>query len=313
MLAVLLTTVAAMLFAPAARTADGNPFGAAPVYADPASWAAAAAADPSLNDADRRAAAVIAAVPQARWITGADTTESVDRYVSAAVAAGDLGVLVLYAIPHRDCHSYSAGGLDGAGTYRAWIRAVRAGIDRRPVAVIVEPDAITSADCLTDADRTARAGMLRYAARLMADDPTTAVYLDGGHSRWLPAAELARRLRAVGNPAVRGFSLNVSNFLPTGEQIAYGEEVSALVGGAHYVIDTSRNEFGPAPDAPLNWCNPAGRGLGDEPTPVTGAAHADALLWIKRPGESDGDCRAGEPASGQWFAAYATDLVARSN
>jgi endoglucanase len=110
----------------------------------------------------------------------------------------------------------------------------------------------------------------------------------------------------------RGFSLNVSNFYSTSEEVTYGESVSQLLGGAHYVIDTSRNGRGPSQDEATNWCNPSGRSLGAVPTAVTGAEHADALLWIKRPGESDGECDRGDPNAGSWFNNYAVDIVKQS-
>lgn len=308
-----LALLAAILVAPAATPAGGNPFAGQQLYVDAQSWAANAARTLPAGTAEQRAAQRIAAVPQARWLTNSDSSASVAGYVSAASGAGAIGVLVLYAIPHRDCHSYSAGGFTDPNDYRAWIRGVRDGIARRPVAVIVEPDAVSSADCLSDADKAIRLTLLRDAVATLSADSTTAVYLDGGHSRWLSAEELAGRLALVGGPRARGFSLNVSNFLTAGEQIAYGEDVSRRLGGVHYVVDTSRDGLGPAPDAPLNWCNPAGRALGPQPTAVTGGAHADAFLWIKRPGESDGSCRAGEPASGLWFASYAAGLVDRSS
>src|SRR5664279_2548897 len=84
-----------------------------------------------------------------------------------------------------------------------------------------------------------------------------------------------------------------------------------LLGGVHYIIDTSRNGLGPAPDGALNWCNPPGRALGALPTAVTAGTHSDAYLWIKRPGESDGACHPGErrpdcgseaTLSGSWTA-----------
>ena len=84
-----------------------------------------------------------------------------------------------------------------------------------------------------------------------------------------------------------------------------------MLGGVHYIIDTSRNGLGPAPDGALNWCNPPGRALGARPTAVTAGAHSDAYLWIKRPGESDGACHPGEPTSGLWFGSYAVGLVER--
>src|SRR6202034_1605457 len=54
-----------------------------------------------------------------------------------------------------------------------------------------------------------------------------------------------------------------------------------------------------------NWCNPTGEGLGPAPTTATGVnlssldtylpgspALLDAYLWIKTPGQSDGQCDA---------------------
>jgi endoglucanase len=75
------------------------------------------------------------------------------------------------------------------------------------------------------------------------------------------------------------------------------------------VVDTSRNGAGPAPDAPLNWCNPSGRALGVPPTTATAGAHADAYLWIKRPGDSDGACGRGDPGPGHFVNQYAIDLA----
>jgi len=41
-----------------------------------------------------------------------------------------------------------------------------------------------------------------------------------------------------------------------------------------------------------NWCNPPGAGLGLRPTANAGAPLLDAYLWVKIPGESDGQCDA---------------------
>ena len=95
----------------------------------------------------------------------------------------------------------------------------------------------------------------------------------------------------------------------------------------HFVIDTSRNGQGPwtssvsYPDI-QDWCNPPNRGLGLRPTTTTGVALIDAYLWVKIPGESDGQCSRGtggmtdparggtaDPAAGQWFPDMALELV----
>jgi endoglucanase len=101
---------------------------------------------------------------------------------------------------------------------------------------------------------------------------------------------------------------------------------------AHFVIDTGRNGQGPwTPPAypdPQDWCNPPGRGLGLLPTANTNLPLLDAYLWVKIPGESDGECTRGlgdagvtidpewgviDPAAGQWFPEMALDLVHNAN
>jgi endoglucanase len=96
----------------------------------------------------------------------------------------------------------------------------------------------------------------------------------------------------------------------------------------HAVLDTSRNGQGPwtapagkYPD-PEVWCNPPDRGLGRTPTTATTNPVIDAYLWIKVPGESDGQCYRGtggpldperqmvDPPAGQWFAEQAAELIA---
>jgi endoglucanase len=102
----------------------------------------------------------------------------------------------------------------------------------------------------------------------------------------------------------------------------------------HFVIDTSRNGQGPwAPPAgvypdPQDWCNPPDRGLGLDPTLTTGEALVDAYLWVKIPGESDGECTRGlgpagttvdpewgmiDPGAGDWFPEMALELTANAN
>lgn len=99
----------------------------------------------------------------------------------------------------------------------------------------------------------------------------------------------------------------------------------------HAVIDTSRNGLGswrpPAGkyrDAEV-WCNPPGRGLGRRPALDTGNPYVDAFLWIKVPGESDGQCHRGTggsvdpergvvtPGAGAWFAEQAGELIELAN
>jgi endoglucanase len=154
----------------------------------------------------------IANTQQAFWIDQAVPSAAITRCVGGAQAAGSMPVLAVYAIPHRDCGSFAAGGFATADGYRQWIDGVGATLASNPATVILEPDALDMADCLSPAQRDERFGLIRYAVDTLTRNPTTAVYIDGGHSRWLSADKIAARLNQVGVDHARGFSLNTSNF-----------------------------------------------------------------------------------------------------
>ncbi|ORV33828.1 glycoside hydrolase family 6 protein [Mycobacterium conspicuum] len=293
--------------APAVRLADdANPLAGMPFYVNPNSAAMRAAqhADPPSPELT-----AIANTPQAYWIVPGSSASTVAKYTGDAAAAGAIPVLTIYGIPHRDCGSFAAGGMGSADAYRAWIDGIAADVGATRTAVILEPDALAMADCLSADQRQERYDLIRYAVDTLTRNPGTAVYVDAGHLRWHSADDMAARLNKVDIGRARGFSLNTSNFYTTADEIGYGEAISALTNGSHYVIDTSRNGVGPAPDSGLNWCNPSGRALGTPPTAATAGAHADAYLWIKRPGESDGTCDKGDPPAGTFVNQYAIDLA----
>ena len=297
--------------APSVRLVDEvNPLAGKPFYVDPISKAMAAANSASPPSPELT---TIANTPASYWLDeafpAATVSRTVSRYTGAAEAAGAMPVLTIYGIPHRDCGSFAAGGLPSGAAYRQWIDAVSAGVGSAPAAIILEPDALAMADCLSADQRQERFDLISYAVDTLTSLPGAAVYVDAGHSRWLSAEDMAGRLNTVGVDQARGFSLNTANFYTTEEEIGYGEAVSGMTGGSHYVIDTSRNGVGPADDSPLNWCNPTGRAMGTPPTTATAGPHADAYLWVKRPGESDGSCDRGEPRAGQFINQYAISLV----
>jgi endoglucanase len=312
-----MAVVAGLAGAPGAPASAGgpDPFAGARLYVDPGSNAARTETSWRSRGrvADAAAIAKIAGNPQAVWIgdwSGADPASDVRAIVGGQRAAGALPVLVAYDIPGRDCGGYSSGGARSAEAYRSWIEGLVRGIGSGRAAVILEPDAIPELDCMSPANQRRTFALLGYAVRTLGANPGTAVYLDAGNRGWQPAAVIASRLRRAGVARARGFSLNVSNFDWTSSEEAYGNRISALTGGKHFVVDTSRNGRGPAPGAA--WCNPAGRGLGHPATTATGDPLADALLWIKAPGESDGQCNGG-PAAGVWWPRYALGLARRAS
>ena len=285
-----------------------NLFSGAKLYVDPASqakrqadaWRRSRPADAALMDK-------IAAQPLAQWLGGwnLDIGRDVSDAVSRITGARALPVFVAYNIPGRDCGQYSAGGANGSDAYRRWIRGFANGISNRRAVVILEPDALAGMNCLSAAGQQERIDLIHDAVRVL-KAKGAAVYIDAGHARWIDAATMANRLNRAGIAEADGFSLNISNFLGTSVNIAYGTEVSKRVGGKHFIIDTSRN--GQNATSAGNWCNPTGQRLGPTPTTRTGNPLVDAYLWVKTPGESDGTCGGG-PAAGKWWGEYALGLA----
>ena len=291
-----------------------SPWRATRLFVDPTSVAALEAQ--RLRATDPTQAALfdrIAAQPQGEWLgdwlPAAELAGHVDARLDAAGAAQSVPVLVVYAIPLRDCGGYSAGAPTSAEAYRSWVSELARGLDGRRALVVLEPDALSLSGCLSPEQLDTRLALLSDAAHTLGAAGAT-VYLDAGHSAWHPPETMARLLRAAGVAHARGFALNVSNFQRTEDEVAYGGAVSRLLGGATFVVDTSRNGAGPA-SGPEAWCNPPDRALGRPPTGHTALPGVDALLWVKRPGESDGAC-AGGPSAGEWWADYAAGLSARA-
>jgi endoglucanase len=237
------------------------------------------------------------------------TTGQVDRRVSKIAATGALPVLGAYAIPHRDCGNYSKGGFTTGDEYRRWMRDFASGIGDRKAVVVLEPDALAADYCLSAAHRQERYALLKDAVNVLKAQPKVWVYIDAGNPGWRTAEEMATLLKKSGIEEADGFSLNVANFVYTYDNITYGSRLSYLVGGKHFIIDTSRNGLGSAPDG--SWCNPPGRALGPKPTGDTGFPLVDAFYWLKAPGHSDGECR-GYPKAGTWVPEYALGLARRA-
>jgi hypothetical protein len=281
-------------------------------YTSPTSEAAkAATALASSDPAGARAASTIAKYPVATWLgewtTGAALDRTLDTATAGAAANGTTAVFVTYAIPQRDCGGYSAGGFDET-SYDAWVDRIATKLAGKRAAVVVEPDSLAM---LSNDRCTAALDQQRYrilsrevAAFTAAGVPA---YLDAGNSNWVQPATMAARLTSAGVRDARGFFTNVANYYPAAQEQAYAEKVSALTGGAHYVIDTSRNGQGWRG----TWCNAPGAGLGTSPRVVADGTALDALLWVKTPGASDGTCNGG-PTAGAWWSAYAQALVANA-
>ena len=298
--------------APVPTTTATNPIAGATFWVDPYSNAKKTADAWRLTrPADATQMDKLASTATAKWIGSWNTNvyADVSTFTTTMSAGGAVPVFVAYNIPQRDCGGLSGGNTTTADAYKAWIADFANGIGSRRAVVVLEPDALAAMDCLSATDQALRTSLLKFAVQTFAAKGSITVYLDAGNSHWKSASTMATRLIDAGVAMAQGFSLNVSNFLWTADNVSYGTQVSSLVGGKHFIVDTGRNGLGPTAD--YQWCNPAGRALGQRPTTATGNALVDAYLWIKTPGESDGACN-GNPAAGQWMAEYALGLAQRA-
>jgi endoglucanase len=283
----------------------GGPFAGRALYVDPHSTAAAAAAaaggtNTVLNQ--------LAAIPQATWLAGGTPAQAagiVRTEVTAAAPSGSVTEFVVYDLPNRDCSGgQSAGGASATTAYQTYVSAVSSALNGARGIVVLEPDALADLGCLDASGQAARLALLKWAVQRLVQ-PGVQVYLDAGHSGWQTSATMASRLIKAGIYYARGFALNVSGFDPTSSEIVYGTKISSQVGWKRFVVDTSRNGSATAG----GWCNPAGATTGALPGTDTGTAAADALLWIKHPGESDGTCGTSTTTAGGLDAGLATALA----
>ena len=263
----------------------------------------------TMTDSERAATEYLAAQPTAYWLTPEQDPPgtaggTVNSLVAQAREQGVALAVVIYGLPERDCGNHSAGGLSPE-EYQPWISEISAALKLAPdlqTVVILEPDSLALApECGNQADRVVQ---LSAAVKELIS-PATWIYLDGGHSGWLTAEQMAELITSVGvNDQIRGFATNVSNYQSSYDEFAYAAAVSERTGGLHAVVDTSRN--GTA-SAGSDWCNPPGQRAG-EPGGTYGDLVVDTNLWIKPPGESDGTCNGG-PAAGVWWPAAAESLT----
>jgi endoglucanase len=195
---------------------------------------------------------------------------------------------------------------------------------------LLSRDSLGTIKCLASNRRESRLSNMRYGIERLSQLPNATVYIEAGASDWRPVGEMARYLRAVGVDKVRGFMLNVTHFDTTRNNVRYGLQLSRLVGGKNFVINTDENGNGPLRYRRYSkrnqyrsvyvWCNPKNSALGQPPTTQTEHPQVDAYLWISRPGASAGPCTdwdprysmRGGPKAGGFYAERALALASRA-
>ena len=243
--------------------------------------------------------------PQSFWYgdVGKPLTKSIKRLLKRSHPR--LPIFVLYNIPNRDIGQYSKGGAGNDDRYLEYVKEFADGIGENSPIIIYEPDALPHSTHLSEEEREWRLDLMNKGLQLLTDTCNGIVYIDIGHSGWLYYKEASELLDRVSNPKVRGFSINSCNYRTTKESINWGRKICKFRKDDFFVIDTSRNGKGPADN---EWCNPRGRGLGENPSTNTKHKKCDAYIWIKIPGESDGKCNGG-PKAGRFWGEVAEELV----
>jgi endoglucanase len=307
-----------------------NPLAGARFFVDPQSEAANAAAQyPALS--------VIANQPGTlrfgKFSYGSpyvpDIATAVSRYLSRAAIEqpGAVPMLATYTLVH---------GVRGNGdpaSFQAWyhtfIEGLAEGIGSYRAVLFLEEDSIITTPGLNAHGLATRMAELNDAISVLsANCPHLVIYLDAGAADALPAARAAAALRRAGVAKIQGFFLNSTHYDWTLKEIRYGEQISRLTGGKHFVVNTGGSGQGPL-NIPVKLrpklgneelCNPVGRGLGPKPTTNTGYPKVDAFAWTTNPGESGGQCHdhpqwelQGAPSTGSYWPQYALMLVKNAN
>lgn len=348
----LLLTLTALLAAAAPAVANPNigpndpsPIAGVPLYVDGHEQPSVRAYRRALRQgrlSDARNLFKIARHPIFRWIgkTDENPERAARNFLNLKVQAEQPGsVPGITVLNHHGVScggGYNGGGRRETGRYRRWINRFVRGLGNHRVIIGFEPDSLGTLKCMTGAGRRARLRNLRYGVDKLSRLPNATVYIEATASDWRPAREVARYLRFVGIHKVRGFMLNVTHQDYTSRNVSYGQRLSRMVGGKHFVINTSENGHGPKRyrryinrrtwRSILVYCNPKRASLGHPPTTTVDSggrplpAKVDALFWINRPGASTGRCRSmparysmrNGPPAGKFWLKRALALARRS-
>jgi endoglucanase len=279
-----------------ARSADANPLAGLSFYVDhqSPSWLEWEHLTRTGQDAKASLIWRIAREPKAVWVgrfTSPNFNVKVRRILDGAQSQGQVPILTVLRAQSTGCSpTYDGGGPAEDARTRAWYDDLARAIGTERVVIAYEPDSLGTLECHTKSRRDDRLRLLRYGIDALSRNPNATIYIEAGASDWQGAKHMAPKLRAVGIAKVRGFMLNATHYDWTRNNIRFGLQLSRLVGGKHFIINTAENGRGGIHKRLSNgrrltlWCNPPKRGLGPPPTTSTSNPMVDAYLWINRPG-----------------------------
>jgi hypothetical protein len=220
---------------------------------------------------------------------------------------GATGVFTTYFLNHSgQCYPGTVTPSQRA-LFKGEVDSVRRAVGSFSALIFIEEDAVDTAGCLSRQGLRDREQLLRYEIGQLSKLPHALLYVEGGTADAQPARFAAKMLSAAGARRIRGFFLGDTHFNWASSEIAYGNKVSRMTHGLHFVVDTRADGNGPLKTAdPVHQgnevlCNPPGRALGPPPGSTDGrySKHLDGFVWVTIPGESAAThC----PGSSQTFA-----------
>lgn len=201
-------------------------------------------------------------------------------------------VITTYFIKHVGCNS------GAQPNFQSEVQAVKSAVGNFPALIFVEEDAIDTICWRSPSAVSGRAALLKYEIDQLSQLPHAVLYVEGGTSDANSPSQAARVLNAADASKIRGFFTNDTHFNWAYREIQYGNKVSRLTHGLHFVVDTRGDGNGPLKNPhPVTQgneqlCNPPGRALGPKPGASNGQSYGmfsgdlDGFVWVTTPGES---------------------------
>lgn len=207
--------------------------------------------------------------------------------------------IVVYGLPNKDCDARESHGGSNHNNkdYQEFINHLQQSIGDRKVLYVLEPDAVALVADNGCGQALGYEDNLKYAIRTLSINPNADIYVDVGY--WMLSNE--RQLHSISTivqnlyhtAPFKGITINTSNYRSNSELSKLCHTFRMIQGNDpfHCTIDTSRNYNGPSNQN--EWCNYKQAGIGQLPTDQTNDSSIDYYIWIKAPGESDGQCISG--------------------
>ena len=233
------------------RGADDNPLAGRPwgVYKGKADQAWM----PYVNATGKRKKllAKIALRPKAKWygawVPDRDIEAKIREHVANATKGNPealFSAAVFRMVPweHEACDRLPTAA--EVRSYKTWIRGFARGLGDAHAMLVLQPDG-PFALCVPGGSGLP-SSLVGFAARRFAKLPNASVYIDAGAADWTSVEDALDILLPAGVEHVRGFALNSTHYVSTGDEIRYGADVVAAleergITGKHFVVNTAAN------------------------------------------------------------------------